>query len=265
MKDFEIVRASNGEARIRAFVRGSGPLVVVMPGLGRNPDDIVPLSRKIAEAGFRVLLPETRGIGESTGSMEGITLRDLAADVVAAIQAAGESKAILVGHAFGNRVARAVATYHPDRAVAVVCLGASGKVAPSPEIQKAIDAGKDKAATREQRAAALRIASFGPGRDPTPWLDGWNEAVMKACLAAAGATPTQEWWTAGKAPVLIIQGLADVAAVPANGRMLVEELGARGKLVELEGVGHSIPVEAPEETAAALIPFLKEQAQKKAA
>jgi pimeloyl-ACP methyl ester carboxylesterase len=89
--------------------------------------------------------------------------------------------------------------------------------------------------------------------------------VMKACLAAANATPTPEWWTAGKAPVLIIQGLADVAAPPANGRMLVEELGARGKLIELEGVGHSIPVEAPEETAAALIPFLKEQAQRKAA
>jgi len=147
----------------------------------------------------------------------------------------------------------------------VVCLGASGKVGPSPEIQKAIDRGKDKDATREEKAAALRIASFGPGRDPTPWLDGWNEAVMKACLAAASATPTAEWWTAGTAPVLIIQGLADVAAPPANGRMLVEELGARGRLVELDGVGHSIPVEAPEETAAALIPFLEEQARRKAA
>ena len=265
MKDFEIVRAANGEARIRSYVRGSGPLVVVMPGLGRNPDDIVPLSRKIADAGFRVLLPETRGIGESSGRMDGITLRDLAADVVAAIDAAGGGKAILIGHAFGNRVARAVAAYHPDRAVAVVCLGASGKVGPTPEVQKAIDAGKDKNATREQRAAALRIASFGPGRDPTPWLDGWNEAVMKACLAAATATPTAEWWTAGSAPVLIIQGLADVAAPPANGRMLAEELGARGRLIELEGVGHSILVEAPEETAAALIPFLKEQAPRKVA
>lgn len=88
---------------------------------------------------------------------------------------------------------------------------------------------------------------------------------MKTCLAAASATPIAEWWTAGKAPVLIIQGLADVAAVPANGRMLAEELGARGRLVELEGVGHSIPVEVPEETAAALIPYLKEQAQRKAA
>lgn len=265
MNDFQIVRASNGGARIRAFMRGAGPLVVVMPGLGRAPDDIVPLSRKIADAGFCVLLPETRGIGESTGRMEGLTLRDLASDVVAAIDAAGGGKAILVGHAFGNRVARAVAAYHPDRTAAVVCLGASGKVAPTPEIQKAIDAGKDKNATREQRSAALRIASFGPGRDPTPWIDGWNEPVMKACLAAASATPIQEWWTAGSAPVLIIQGLADVAAVPANGRMLVEELGARGKLVELDGVGHSIPVEAPEETAAALVPFLKEQAQRNAA
>jgi pimeloyl-ACP methyl ester carboxylesterase len=265
MKDFQTIRASNGEARIRAFALGSGPLVVMMPGLGRAPDDVVPLARSTAKAGFRVVLPETRGIGESNGRMEGITLRDLAADVVAVIDAAGGSKALLVGHAFGNRVARGVAAYHPDRVSAVVCLGASGKVAPSPEIQKAIDRGKDKSATREQKAEALRIASFGPGRDVTPWLDGWNEEVMKTCLAAASATPIAEWWAAGKAPVLIIQGLADVAAVPANGRMLVEELGVRGRLVELEGVGHSIPVEAPEETAAALIPFLKEQARRRAA
>jgi pimeloyl-ACP methyl ester carboxylesterase len=265
MKDLEIVRASSNGARLRAFALGSGPLVVMMPGLGRAPDDVVPLARRVATAGYRVLLPETRGIGESTGAMEGLTLRDFAADVVAVIDAAGGGKAILVGHAFGNRVARAVAAYHPDRVVAVACLGASGKVAPTPEIQAAIERGKDKNATREQKAEALRIASFGPGRDVTPWLDGWNEAVMKACLAAASATPMAEWWTAGRAPVLIIQGLADAAAVPANGRMLVEELGARGKLIELEGVGHSIPVEAPDETAAALLPFLKEQAQKKAA
>lgn len=142
----------------------------------------------------------------------------------------------------------------------MVCLGASGKVGPTPEIAQAIERGKAKDATREQRAEALRIASFGPGRDPTPWLDGWNEAVMKTCLAAVGATPIAEWWTAGQAPVLIIRA-SPTSPLPANGRMLVEELGKRGKLIELEGVGHSIPVEAPEETAAALLPFLKEQAR----
>jgi pimeloyl-ACP methyl ester carboxylesterase len=265
MQGFEVLRAAAGAARLRVFARGAGPLVVVMPGLGRPPADVAPLAGRIAAAGFRVLLPETRGIGESTGPMQGLTLRDLAGDVVAAIDAAGGGRAILVGHAFGNRVARAVAAYHPDRAAAVVCLGASGKVGPSPEIQRAIDRGKAKDATREERAEALRIASFGPGRDPTPWLDGWNEAVMATCLAAAQATPTAEWWTAGQAPVLIVQGLADVAAPPANGRMLVAELGVRGRLIELDGVGHAIPVEAPEETAAALLPFLAEQARRMAA
>ena len=91
--------------------------------------------------------------------------------------------------------------------------------------------------------------------------DAFLDDAARNDSSADAATPIADWWTAGKAPVLIIQGLADVAAPPANGRMLVEELGARGKLVELEGVGHSIPVEAPEETAAALLPFLKEQAR----
>lgn len=260
MKDFQTLYTSTGEARIRVFVLGTGPSVVMLPGLGRPSDDMAPLARRIAAVGYKAILPETRGIGESTGPMEELTLHDFAADVVAAIRAAGGGKAILVGHAFGNRVARAVAAYHPERASAVVLLGASGKVGPTPEIQAAIDRGKAKDATREQRAEALRIASFGPGRDVTPWLDGWNETVMKACLAAAAATPIAQWWTAGKAPVLIIQGLADVAAPPANGRMLVEELGDRGQLIELEGVGHAIPVEAPDEVATVLLPYLKRAA-----
>ncbi|MFW8642128.1 alpha/beta fold hydrolase [Rhizobium beringeri] len=72
----------------------------------------------IAAAGFRVLRPQPRGIGASSGPTEGITLIDLAADVVAAIEAdcAPEKPEALfvVGHAFGNWVARVLAHHWPS-------------------------------------------------------------------------------------------------------------------------------------------------------
>ncbi|MBI1773714.1 MAG: alpha/beta hydrolase [Proteobacteria bacterium] len=244
-------------ARIALRVAGSGKTVVMLPGLGRSSDDLLPLAERVIGAGYRVALPMPRGLGASQGPMAGITLHDLAADVAAAIAALGKSPVVLVGQAFGNRVARMLAADRPELISAVVLLGASGKVAGGPELPAANERAKNPALPLAERLAAARLTMVGPGRDPTPWLDGWNEPVAKVYLAAAAATPMDEWWTAGTARVLIVQGLADVMAPPANGRMLLGELGSRGSLVELEGIGHSLPVEAPDEVAAVVIDFLR--------
>ena len=80
--------------------------------------------------------------------------------------------------------------------------------------------------------------------------------MIQASLKAADATPLSEFWTAGKAPILIVQGLADVSAVPENGRLLKAEVGERATLVELAGVGHALPVEAPDEVARPVLDYL---------
>jgi pimeloyl-ACP methyl ester carboxylesterase len=84
-------------------------------------------------------------------------------------------------------------------------------------------------------------------------MDGWSQPVMKAYLAAAAATDTASWWTAGLARVLIIQGLADVSAPPENGRLLKQEIGNRAALIELPGIGHALAVEDPGAVAAVIV------------
>ena len=96
------------------------------------------------------------------------------------------------------------------------------------------------------RAKAVRDAWFAPGSDIAPWLDGWSQPVMRAYLAAAAATPVDDWWTAGQADVLIVQGACDVSAPVGNGRLLREEIGNRATLIELADVGHALPVEKPD-------------------
>jgi pimeloyl-ACP methyl ester carboxylesterase len=77
--------------------------------------------------------------------------------------------------------------------------------------------------------------------------------VMQSYLAAAAATPVEDWWTAGAAEIVIIQGLLDVSAPPENGRLLKAQIGSRARLIELAGIGHALPVEAPDEVAAVII------------
>jgi pimeloyl-ACP methyl ester carboxylesterase len=246
-----------GPARLSLRVAGAGKTVVMLPGLGRPSDDLVPLAERVIAAGYRVALPMPRGLGESTGPLAGITLHDLAADIAHVIRALGDGPVPVVGQAFGNRIARVLATDRPELVSAVLLLGASGKVAGGAALTAANARAKDPSLPMAERIEAARLTMVGPGRDPTPWLDGWDERTTRAYGDAAAATPVDEWWTAGHAPVLIVQGLADVMAPPENGRMLLAELGSRGTLVELDGIGHALPVEAPEEVARVVVDYLK--------
>ena len=81
--------------------------------------------------------------------------------------------------------------------------------------------------------------------------------MAAAHLAASHATPHEEWWAAGTAPLLVVQGLDDGLALPANGRALREAFGDRVQLVELANAGHALLPEQPEAIANAVVAFLR--------
>jgi len=56
--------------------------------------------------------------------------------------------------------------------------------------------------------------------------------------------------------MLIVQGVDDKTAPPANGRRMKEEFGDRITLVNLQAAGHAMGLEKPEETADAILTFL---------
>ena len=58
---------SNGDARIEVIAEGAGPLVVLLPSRGRDSEDFDAIAAGIAKAGYRVLRPQPRGAGRSTG------------------------------------------------------------------------------------------------------------------------------------------------------------------------------------------------------
>src|SRR5204863_365240 len=119
-----------GDARIEVIAEGAGPLVVLLPSRGRESEDYDEVAAGIARAGFRVLRPQPRGTGASSGPMTGLTLHDFAGDVAAVIAHAGGGPAVVAGHAFGNWVARMTATDHPQLVRGVIILAAAAKTYP---------------------------------------------------------------------------------------------------------------------------------------
>ena len=126
----QMVERSGGTVEV--FIEGQGPRVVMIPSPGRGAEDFADLAGQVSAAGYRVVRPQPRGIGGSRGTLEGITLREIAADVVSVIETLPGQPAFVVGHAFGNRVARMLAGDRPERVRAVILLAAGGESAHGP-------------------------------------------------------------------------------------------------------------------------------------
>ncbi|MBN8888836.1 MAG: alpha/beta hydrolase, partial [Rhodospirillales bacterium] len=111
----------SGGAAIETLVEGSGPALVMLPSLGRDGyEDFDAVAALLAAGGCTVLRPQPRGIGASTGPMQGVSLHDMADDIANVIRALGNGRAVILGHAFGHFVARMTAVDHPDLVRGVV-------------------------------------------------------------------------------------------------------------------------------------------------
>ena len=247
---------SIGEADLHVAVRGTGPPVVLHPSLGRWARDFGPIVGPLVDAGFQTIAVNPRGVDGSTGPLDGVTQASLAADVVGVMDAFGIDAAHLVGHAFGNRVVRQLAADHPARARSVTLLGAGGRIPGTDEARAAVGRSFDLELPEAERLDDIATAFFAPGNDPTIWLEGWfpeaKEAQQRALLSADGT----EWWFAGEAPMLVVQGLQDAAAPPANGHALATERTAPTDVVDIDGAGHALLPEQPDRVAHALIELL---------
>lgn len=155
-------------------------------------------------------------------------------------------------------MARCLATDRPQLVKTVILLAAGGLIAPQPEASAALEHTLTGTLSEAEWLAAIRTSGFfASTSDPMVWRQGWWPAVAVAYGAAVRATPREEWWTAGIAPLLVMQGLEDKLAVPANGRALREAFGDRVQLIELEHAGHALLPEQPEAIAKAVVTFLR--------
>ena len=207
---------------------------MLLPSLGRGASDFDAIAQSLAPGGFRVLRPQPRGIGSSRGPMTGIDLHDCAADVAAVIEHDGCGPAFVVGHAFGNRVARMLATDRPDLVRAVALVAANVGHAPSPpRCREAIKASADPARPEAERLAALRFAFFAPGNDPRAWLDGWHPEVLAAQRIAGDRTGREEDYAGGRAPILYLQPEHDPLAHAEDAHEFKRALGERVTVVTI--------------------------------
>lgn len=189
---------TRGDVRVETYLDGPAAAgrrqdVVVLPSYGRDGgEDFDAFAAAAAAAGYRVLRPQPRGTANSTGPMADVTMEDLADDVASVVAHLSQAPAAVLGHAFGNFVARAVAANHPEMVSGIVLAAASGHTV-DPEVNSAPFRVGDPALPDSERLAALELAFFAPGHDASIWLSGWYPDTLAMQHEAADRVDVERY------------------------------------------------------------------------
>ena len=252
------VEVAAGPATIVARTCGAGDAVLMNPSWARGASDFDDLMRAVAATGFRAIAISPRGIEGSEGPFEGMTTWDMADDAAAVIEALQAAPVHVLGHAGGNRVARALATRHPGLVRTVILLAAGGRHTIPEKFKLFSEQTLFREPTREEFLAIMHASGFFAAHvDPSVWLEGWWRAVARPQWQAHQRVKPEEWWAGGGKPILIIQGLDDGIGPPENGREVKRLYPDRVTLVELPDVAHAMLPEAPEAIARVVIEWLR--------
>jgi pimeloyl-ACP methyl ester carboxylesterase len=105
--------------RLRYREAGRGEPVVLLHGYTQRLEGLNPLADSLSN-GFRVIVPDQRGFGESSKFSDPARFgRKMGDDVVALLDQLGIRRAHLVGHSMGALIAAHLAARHPDRIASV--------------------------------------------------------------------------------------------------------------------------------------------------
>jgi pimeloyl-ACP methyl ester carboxylesterase len=247
---------------------GQGPPVVLIHGLGGSRHIWSRLREELAQS-CTVVAYDLRGSGGTVEKAPGnkLSLAVWSADLRALLEALGIERTTLVGHSLGASIALKYALSWPDGVSALVLMGADPELSRlAPRMEKVVEL-IDRVGMEEWVAEHWsKNTPFSPASlSRTPEiLDEYRamvlandpEAYTRTCRAIAQTeTLTGRLGEVGQ-PALVISGSDDDRTVPEAGRELAGAL-ANASYVELEAVGHTVPLEAPAEVAEAMSAFLR--------
>jgi 3-oxoadipate enol-lactonase len=248
--------AGNGAVALAYDIRGHGPPLVLIQGLGVGRWGWEPVADRLARR-FQVITIDNRGIGASDAPPGPYSARVMAADVLAVLDDAGVGKASVVGTSLGGMVAQELALEHPDRVdrlVLVATIPGGRLTAPMP-LKTAYLLTWAPLMHSEARLRGFVRNALGPRTVRR------RTRVVRRLLARKRAHPQSEQaWraqaTAGvlfdpggrqrriTQPTLILQGTADQVVNPINADRLAN-LIPDARVLYLDGAGHLLYWDEP--------------------
>ena len=272
--------------RIAYDVTGQGPLVVLSHGVGDHRQVYRFLAPMLAQAGYRVAAADLRGHGESSMGWTSVTGKDvisrtdIAGDLLALIRQLG-GPAVIVGHSISGGAATIAAAMQPELVRGIV------EINPFTRTQKTDLGGLLR--IRRYRRGTVRMGGTQIFRSLRLWMSYLDAAyptkpadyaeymaALRAKLREPGRmaefmktlktkpADAQAQLPNIQCPALIIMGTEDpdFTDPQAEGEAIAAAMRpGLGTVAMVDGAGHYIHAQSPDEVAALVIPFIKEHAR----
>ncbi len=252
---------SGGAVEIEYEVFGDGPeTILLINGLGsqmtRWPEAFC---AKLVAKGYRAIRMDNRDTGLSTWFQSGqrYTLKDMAADAMAVLDAVGVAKAHIAGVSMGGMIVQRIAIDYPARVLSLTSImsAPSGDVVATPEAMAVIsNPPPDPAADYEAFIAHGMKNARTIGSPAYPWTDeelrarvvaeharAFNPAGVGRQRQAIGADGdrTAELKTLN-VPTVVLHGADDPLVQPVGGVDTANAIpGAELRIIP--GMGHDLP------------------------
>jgi pimeloyl-ACP methyl ester carboxylesterase len=246
-------------------VRGSGPPVLLIQGVGVHGDGWLPQTDDLARD-FTCVTFDNRGMAKSQPAAAPITLEQMASDARAVLDAAGVPVAHVVGHSLGGVIALqlAIATPARVRSLALLCTFSGGKTAAPPTARMLWLGARTRIGTRQMRRRSFLRLVMPPGpiadqdqlADRLAVLFGHDLADQPPIVSHQLRALRQSDTSAGlrelsRFPVLIMTGHHDPIGPPSAGRALASAIPG-SRYVEVPDASHGLPISHAALTNAAL-------------
>ena len=181
--------------RFGYLAQGTGPLVLLVHGFPDSAWTWDATITALAAAGYRAVAPFTRGYHPTEIPADGdYRTETLARDVLALIEALGETQAIVVGHDWGAVAAYGATALAPERIKMVITLAIPHPASIRPSLGLAWNARHFVTLRRASGGAKLRANDFAYVDELwRRWSPAWRQvpasetAQAKAALSPPGA------------------------------------------------------------------------------
>lgn len=237
---------------------GDGPPVLLLHGWGASADLMWPLGERLAASGWRAVVPDLPGFGQSDVPSSAWSVFDYAALVRALLDQLGLARVDVVGHSFGGRLGLVLGADHAARVRKLVLIDSAGIRPPAPRGARlrlnAYKAARDGLAAVGLRGLAEQLrgwygARYGSAdyRSAGPLRETFVRVVNEDLLGHAARV---------QAPTLLLWGGADADTPLWMGRRLEQVIPDAGLHV-FEGTGHYSYLERLPEAARIIDYFLR--------
>lgn len=249
-----------GDLEVGYIDAGSGAPLILIHGAESDRNQFGVLREALGND-LRIISYDQRDTGVTVNPPTAFTADDLAADVVALMDALDIERAYALGTSYGGVIAQILALNHPDRLETVFF------VATTPGMTKVSDAAAQMMtmSDSERREAMVGLLLTEEGRAANPELEARGRSVLST------RTPEQSARRMGvmrehniierlgeiSVPVVVIHGTDD-QLTPVDGAQTMADRIPGAELRLIEGGRHGIATEFPGQVAAFVREFIDE-------